>query len=242
MNKIKSFWKKGKWQKFAIIFIIFLILGVIADLAGFTYVYIKEIKVDDINIKVGEESKINFTIEPDNYEVEIISTEYKIDDEEIAKMNNDKVMGLSEGETTVEVIIKDDHENTTTSKKATIKVDLTDAQKKEKEEAEKIAKQNSISDSEAIRIRDHSKDIINSILKSPSTAEYPDSFLNPLNDWSMVKKNNLVTVSSYVDAQNSFGATIRSKFVIQVKMNDDGSGKATYVELDGDVVTGKYQK
>ena len=57
--------------------------------------------------------------------------------------------------------------------------------------------------SESIQVRDYCKKIINSVLKSPSTAEYPDSFLNPLNDWQMYKNNNLVTVKSYVDAQNS---------------------------------------
>ena len=51
----------------------------------------------------------------------------------------------------------------------------------------------------------------------------------------MAKTNNLVTVKSYVDAQNSFGAMMRSEFIIQVQMQDDGSGKATYVQFDGNV-------
>ena len=50
-----------------------------------------------------------------------------------------------------------------------------------------------------------------------------------------------LAVKSYVDAQNSFGAMIRSEFIIQVQMQDDGSGKATYVQFDGKVISGSYQ-
>lgn len=40
----------------------------------------------------------------------------------------------------------------------------------------------------------------------------------------MWKNNNIVTVSLYVDAENSIGAKLRITFIIQFKMNDDGSG------------------
>ena len=103
-------------------------------------------------------------------------------------------------------------------------------------------KRNSLSLTESIRIKDKSKDIIDKLLKAPSTAEYPGSFLDPLEDWKMSKKNNLVTVASYVDAENSFGAKIRNNFIIQVQMNDDGSGTVTYVQLGDRVITGKFNE
>lgn len=56
----------------------------------------------------------------------------------------------------------------------------------------------------------------------------------------MSKKNNLVTVASYVDAENSFGAKIRNNFIIQVQMNDDGSGNLSYFKFGNQVVTGSY--
>lgn len=56
----------------------------------------------------------------------------------------------------------------------------------------------------------------------------------------MQKVNNLVTVSSYVDAENSFGAKLRTTFVIQFKMNDDGSGNLTYFKFGNRVVKGSY--
>lgn len=219
-----------------------MIIGLIGEITGITYINIDKVEVSDINLKIGESSDIKTSIYPDNYEVEIVSTNYEIEDESIAKIVDKKITGVSEGKTTFKVIIKDNKDNTIKSNKATINVELTDAQKKEKEEAEKIAKRNNISTDEGVRIKDYCEQIIDSILKAPSTAEYPGSFLNPFDDWGMVKKNNLVTVSSYVDAQNSFGAKVRSKFIIQIKMDDSGSGNATYVEFDGKVVSGKYQK
>lgn len=242
MGKIKEFWNKGKWQKFIVVFIVLSVIGLIGRITGITYVKIDNIELDNINTKIGSKAEIKYTISPDTYDVKIVSTEYEIDDKKIAKVDGNKIIGLSEGETKIKIIIKDDRDNTIESNKATIKVELTDEQKKQREEIEKIAKRNKISTDEAIRIKDYCKQIIDNILKSPSTAEYPGGWLDPLEDWKMSKKNNLVTVSSYVDAQNSFGAIIRSEFIIQVKMNDNGSGKATYVQFDGEVLSGKYQK
>lgn len=240
-ESIKNFWKKGKWQKFIVVCIAFLIAGLVGRITGITYVKIDNIQLDDINTKVGSEAKIKYTISPDTYDVKIVSTKYEIDDEKIAKINENKIIGLSEGETTIKVIIKDDRDNTIESNKAKITVELNAEQQKAKAAAELEQKRNTISTTEATMIKNYCEDIVKSILKSPSTAEFPGSFLNPFEGWGMNKKNNLVTVSSYVDAQNSFGATIRSEFVIQIQMNDDGSGKSTYVQFDGEVVSGTYQ-
>lgn len=48
---------------------------------------------------------------------------------------------------------------------------------------------------------------VKSVLKSPSTAKFP-SILN----WGFKKEKNITTVQGYVDAQNGFGAEIRSNF------------------------------
>ena len=109
-----------------------------------------------------------------------------------------------------------------------------------KAEQELQQKRNSLSLDEAIRIRDECKQIVNQILNAPSTADYPGNFLNPLKDWGMKKVNNLVTVSSYVDAQNLFGSKPRTYFVMQFRMNDDGSGSLSYFKFGNQVVTGSY--
>lgn len=65
---------------------------------------------------------------------------------------------------------------------------------------------------------------INNILKSPSTAKYPWDY----NEWKMKKEKGEITIQSYVDAQNSFGATIRSQFQFIIK-----NGKVTSLIFDG---------
>lgn len=241
MGKIKEFWKKGKWQKIIIIMICMIFISFVGRITGIMYTSINEINVKDISVYEGEEANIEYEIKPDDYEVEILSTDFKVDDEKIATVKNNKIVGVSEGETTVQVIIKDDHENTIESNKAKVTVNLTEEQKEKKEKEELEEKRNALTTDEAINIKNYCEDIIKNILKAPSTAEFPGSFLNPLKDWDMVKKNNLVTVSSYVDAQNSFGAKIRSEFIIQIQMQDDGSGTASYVQFDGEVLKGAYK-
>lgn len=68
------------------------------------------------------------------------------------------------------------------------------------------------------------ENVINSILKAPSTAKYPWSY----DEWKMVKDNGEIVVQSYVDAENSFGAKMRSKFQFIIKNN-----KITSLIFDG---------
>lgn len=71
-----------------------------------------------------------------------------------------------------------------------------------------------ISYNEHINLMLKSQEIINKILKSPSTAKYP-----LYDQWSIVKNKESITVQCYVDAQNSFGATGRSYFQIILSNN-----------------------
>ena len=71
-----------------------------------------------------------------------------------------------------------------------------------------------ISHNEHIKIMLKSQEIINKILKSPSTAKYP-----LYDQWSIVKNKENITVQCYVDAQNSFGAVGRSYFQIILSNN-----------------------
>lgn len=60
------------------------------------------------------------------------------------------------------------------------------------------------------------KNKVKSILKSPSTAEFPN-----YKEWAFKKEKNIVTIQGYVDSQNSFGAMIRSEFQFVVDANTD---------------------
>ncbi len=66
---------------------------------------------------------------------------------------------------------------------------------------------------------------VKSILKSPSTAKFPN-----INDWYIGKDKDKILVQSYVDSQNGFGAMIRSKF--QFILTPDGDGVKSFI-FDG---------
>lgn len=60
-----------------------------------------------------------------------------------------------------------------------------------------------------------SQSLVKEKLKSPKSAKFPwysDDFIK--------EKGNVVTVSAYVDAENSFGATIRTKYVATITFKD----------------------
>ena len=53
------------------------------------------------------------------------------------------------------------------------------------------------------------KDAVNTILKSPATAQFA-----PTLQWKLDKNNKIVIIRGYVDSQNSFSAIVRSNFKI----------------------------
>ncbi|MCH7605253.1 hypothetical protein IID24_04680 [Patescibacteria group bacterium] len=67
-------------------------------------------------------------------------------------------------------------------------------------------------------------------LKSPSTAEFPLNFVH--------KKllDNRFAIESYVDAENSFGATIRSDWSATVQYVGDSTWQLERLVLDGELL------
>ncbi len=59
------------------------------------------------------------------------------------------------------------------------------------------------------------KKTIESLLKSPSTAKFPNIL-----KWTFWKEDGKIYVQSYVDAQNAFGATLRSEFQFIINADD----------------------
>lgn len=210
---------------------------------------IEKVTISDITLYKGTTKKIKSKITPDKVVVENI--EYTSYDPNIISISDEgKIEAKKEGATTVVCKVTDDNEKTVKSNRFKVIVELTEEQKEElrkkaeeealKAEQELQKKRNSLSLDESLRIKDKCKEIVDQILKSPGSAVYPGSWYNPLNDWGMKKVNNLVTVSSYVDAENSFGAKPRTYFVMQFRMNDDGSGSLSYFKFGNQVVTGSY--
>ena len=65
--------------------------------------------------------------------------------------------------------------------------------------------------------------VVKNRLKSPSTADfcsYPEATITDLG-------NNRYKIQGYVDAQNSFGATVRSKFTVTLTLTEKGYKEAT---------------
>ena len=210
---------------------------------------IEKVTISDITPYKGTTKKIKSKITPDKVVVKNI--EYTSYDPNIISISGKgNIEAKNEGTTTVVCKVTDDNEKTVKSNKFKVIVELTEEQKEElrkkaeekalKAEQELQQKRNSLSIDEAIRIKDECEQIVNQILKAPGSAKYPGAWYDPLNGWGMKKVNNLVTVSSYVDAQNSFSANLRTYFVMQFRMNDDGSGSLSYFKFGNQVVTGSY--
>lgn len=62
-----------------------------------------------------------------------------------------------------------------------------------------------------------SQQAVESKLKAPKTADFPVSYDN----YAIHQNGDVYTVTSYVDAENSFGAKIRSNFTVELVYHSD---------------------
>ncbi len=72
----------------------------------------------------------------------------------------------------------------------------------------------------------YSQDLVKKQLKSPKSADFPwysDSFIKD--------KGDTILVSAYVDADNSFGANIRTNYIASIKVKD-GEPVSGYVVFE----------
>lgn len=66
-------------------------------------------------------------------------------------------------------------------------------------------------------------------LKAPSTAEFPGG---KYEEHTMQTTENVFRVSSYVDAENSFGAKIRTRFKAKVKYLGNGEWELMSLDIE----------
>lgn len=85
------------------------------------------------------------------------------------------------------------------------------------------------------------KEIVKSGLKNPRSADFPSIVTRP-EEITMSKNGNIIAVQSYVDAENSFGATTRSKWTVQFEVVDISTYSYTtlYVNVDGETLYGEW--
>lgn len=79
---------------------------------------------------------------------------------------------------------------------------------------------------------------VEDVLKSPSTAEFSGDVYSQ-DQWRVSRNKDIVTVQSWVDAENSFGAKLRNDFTAQYSYSAEN---LLYLELAGNVVYGSLQK
>lgn len=79
------------------------------------------------------------------------------------------------------------------------------------------------------------KEYVTNILKTPSTASFPDE-VKEKSKWSVSRNTSVVTITSYVDSENSFGARLRSSFKVQINHN---SKELMCLVFDGELIYGK---
>ena len=91
-----------------------------------------------------------------------------------------------------------------------------------------------IGSSEKVQYYDIAKEIVKSNLKAPSTADFP-TLLFSSSDIVMQRNGSIVAVQSYVDAQNSYGAEIRSNWLVEFEVIDANilSYNTLYINIDG---------
>lgn len=85
------------------------------------------------------------------------------------------------------------------------------------------------------------KSIVESGLKSPRSSKFPSIVTRP-EEIAMSKNGDIIAVQSYVDAENSFGAMIRSKWTVQFEVIDIStySYNPLYVNIDGETLYGEW--
>lgn len=211
---------------------------------------VQKIIVKDITVTKGKTAKLMITTEPKdaNNRADI---KCKVDDTTVVSLDGEKIKGIKDGNAsytcslddiksnkaiiTVE-LSKEEKEKIAAEKAAAEKAAKEKAEKKKKEEAKKKEEsKNKLSSFEEVEVKDNCKTLVEQVLKAPSTAKFPGSTFNPLKGWQMAKKNNVITVHSYVDAQNGFGAMIRTEFWVKFKVTDAGY-TATYFKFGDQVV------
>ena len=84
-----------------------------------------------------------------------------------------------------------------------------------------------IGSSEEVDIKTDTEITVKSLMKSPKSADFP------WYDWKYGKNPFYIGVSSYVDAQNSFGAEVRSEFYF---VYTTSSHELIYAIFDGEVI------
>lgn len=99
------------------------------------------------------------------------------------------------------------------------------AEKEEQRRKEQELKEICETDNSVIAY-DKVKDYVKNTLKAPSTAKFPSK-----SDIKIIKNKDVYIINGYVDAQNSYGAMIRTKYLASIKQVKNTAEKSSWVML-----------
>lgn len=79
-----------------------------------------------------------------------------------------------------------------------------------------------------------SQTVVERMLRSPASADFPSFFDAQVTSNQTSKNDNMCVfyVDGYVDAQNGFGATVRSRFFVEIQHDSD---EGTWRALDAEI-------
>ncbi|MDD3475053.1 MAG: hypothetical protein PHP08_04130 [Candidatus Dojkabacteria bacterium] len=115
-------------------------------------------------------------------------------------------------------------------------INLGDTKLYSKSGTTKSADDYMLSTTERSDLKMYSKQLVEAVLKAPSTAEFPGGFFDPFSGWGFGKEGSTYKVSSYVDSQNSFGAMIRSNFYLEFNWPAGEDLEVTKFIFDGETI------
>lgn len=95
-----------------------------------------------------------------------------------------------------------------------------------------------LSDSDKNYYKGMAEEHVKQFLKTPSTAQFPN--LNDTSAWIVSRYLDTVTVSAWVNSQNSYGAMLQSDFIIQMSYTSKGT-VLTYAEVEDTPVYGTFK-
>lgn len=218
IEKLKNFWGKGKLQKGIVIVVVLMIIGLAAGGGDKDKKTSNQSKTKDTKITLQEELAKKYKVD-----VSIINSLFnacdaigmKTDDMNIKKFeNNDtnSMVSIEYEDYLFNVVITSDA-NVTGFSSGTIEF-YKDGQ------AIQQVKDRILTSEEKATLKYQVEKDVKANLKAPSTAEFPGKIMEA-DEWVINKNGTVYTVSSWVDAENSFGAQIRSNFI--VTYNWDGN-------------------
>lgn len=223
-NKASKNYKDGEKGKISVtgsILAVMMVIGVISFIINFESLPNKDSKSTAIGAKVSEHKKT------------IIETAMGVNQEQakeieelLKKVGVEKPEGIVHDEALDNLVGKDTGYRMVYNGAKNIIVYLTPEKKVEEikfstyylykdGQVVETLQDNLLSTNETYIMKDAVEKLVKKVLKAPATAKFPN-----ISEYSFSKDHGIITTEGYVDAQNSFGAMIRSTYRVRYDLKN----------------------